>query len=108
MLRFGETSPGSALFADVNGRGVPVADTVKNDFSDASSSIVTLITARVAPRRRCRRPPLDGDDGVETDQTLEGRSSCRAEGPGSSAWTAAGPVVDSRRSEHRAELPPAI
>src|SRR5438874_11636743 len=48
IIKFGETRPGSALLADVNGRGVPVGHTVRNDFRVASSSMVTLMTAEVA------------------------------------------------------------
>src|SRR5690349_4510341 len=47
-LRFGETRPGSALLAEVKGRGVPVGHTVRNDLAEASSSIVMLINAAVA------------------------------------------------------------
>src|SRR5437763_15433134 len=93
-LRFGETRPGSALFADVNGRGVPVGHTVRNDLTEASSSMVMLTSAAVALAG-------NGADARLGAGVVSGRSISCPPRSGPAVVTPIGPLLGPRVSSTR-------
>src|SRR5262245_39118730 len=78
--------PGSALLADVSGRGSPVGHTVMNDLADASWSTVMLSTAATA---------LAGSGAVGRlgAGVVSGRSSCAPAPSGAAVATPIGPLT---------------
>src|SRR5215217_3667527 len=97
-MLFGVTKPGVALFADTNGRGSPVGQTVMNDSADASKSTVMFNSTETA---------LAGTANVRFGAgDVSGRSICESGPSGPTSGTPTGPLSGPRVSSTRTGVMP--